>query len=278
MTKLAISEGIFKELLDFIKKNRNVDLITTYLSCLEMKHKLSPVVFMKEKKIYLSEDHLVKSLEKENKLFRKTTIKIQLGKQSVNEETKKIYICPFSGKVYADNTHPNPQDAIYDWVSKCPENTERKDGVRVKKFHISEDPEIIKNYIKPLKTELSKTVFSSVVTGKLFNNKKGVIQDLLENHIKHIQMKQVTTQNRFELHDDFLEFLESNLEDSKVSSFVETLSTRNEFDRYISKWMEEAEEAEEEEEVEEEVATTEVEAPSEVEEPTEEAATDSEES
>ncbi|MCH9617195.1 MAG: hypothetical protein SP4CHLAM5_10980 [Chlamydiia bacterium] len=245
MTKLAISEGIYKDLLDFVKKNRNIDLITTYLSFLEMKHKLSPTVFMKEKKIFLSEDHLVKTLEKENKLSRETTIKIQLGKKSVNSETKKIYICPFSGKVFADNTHPNPQDAIYDWVSRCPENTERKDGIRVKKFYISEDPEIIKNYISPQTKELSKTVFSSVVTGKLFNNRKGVVQDLLESHIKHIPMKQVTTQNRFELHDDFLEFLESNLEDAKVSNFVETLSERDEFDKYIAKWVADAEEEEE---------------------------------
>lgn len=251
MTKLALSEKIFKDLLDFVKKNRNVDLITTYLSFLEMKHKLAPVVFMKEKKIFLSEDHLIETLEKEQKLWRETTIKIQLGKKSVNEESKKIYICPYSGKVYADNTHPNPQDAIYDWVSKCPENTERKDGVRVKKFYISEDPEVIKNYITPQKTELSKTVFSSVVTGKLFNNKKGVIADLLENHIKPIPMKQVTTQNRFELHDDFLHFLETNLEDSKVSAFVETLSTRDEFEKYIAKWMEEADEEPEQEQEQE---------------------------
>lgn len=244
MTKLAISEGIYKDLLEFLKKNRNTDLITTYLSFLEMKHKLSPVVFMKEKKIFLSEDHLIESLEKENKLFRETTIKIQLGKQSVNEESKKIYICPYSGKVFADNTHPNPQDAIYDWVSRCPENTERKDGIKVKKFYISEDPEVIKNYITPQEAALSKTVFSSVVTGKLFNNKKGVIQDLLKNHIKLIPMKQVTTQNRFELHEDFLEFLEKNLEDSKVSAFVEKLSERDEFDKYITKWMKDSEEEE----------------------------------
>lgn len=244
MTKLAISEGIYKDLLEFLKKNRTTDLITTYLSFLEMKHKLTPVVFMKEKKIFLSEDHLVESLEKENKLCRETSIIIQLGKQSVNEESKKVYICPYSGKVFADNTHPNPQDAIYDWVSRCPENTERKDGIKVKKFYISEDPEVIKNYITPQEAALSKTVFSSVVTGKLFNNKKGVVQDLLQHHIKHIPMRQVTTQNRFELHDDFLEFLEKNLEDSKVSAFVEKLSEREEFAKYVDRWMKDAEEEE----------------------------------
>jgi hypothetical protein len=72
-----------------------------------------------------------------------------------------------------------------------------------------------------------------------------VIKDLLDNHIKHIPMKQVTTQNRFELHPDFLKFLELNLEDSKVSSFVETLSDRDEFTKYITKWMEEPEEVSE---------------------------------
>ena len=65
-------------------------------------------------------------------------------------------------------------------------------------------------------------------------------------------MKQVTTQNRFELHDDFLQFLESNLEDSKVSAFVETLSTRDEFTKYITKWMEDSEEEAEVVEAEEE--------------------------
>jgi uncharacterized membrane-anchored protein YjiN (DUF445 family) len=255
MTKLNISEENFKNILDFIKKNRGTDLITTYLSYLEMKNKLGPVVFLKEKKIYLNEDHLVKTLEKEGKLWRETIIKIQLGKKSVNEESKKIYICPYSGKVYADNTHPNPQDAIYDWVSTCPENTERKDGIRVKKFYISDDPEIIKNYITPQTNELSKTVFSSIITGKLFSNKKGVIQDLLAHHIKAIPMKQVTSQNRFELHEDFLEFLEDNLADAKVSSFVEALSAREEFSKYIAKWMEDtdAQEADVSEEVEEDV-------------------------
>ena len=252
MTKIASSQEIFSRLLDFLKKNRNIDLITTYLCFLEMKHNLSPVVFIKEKKIYLSQDHLVKALEKAEKLYRETVIKIQLCKESVNQETKKLYICPFSGKVFADNTHPNPQDGIYEWVSKCPENTERKNGVKVKKFYISEDPEVIKNYIQPKKNQLEKTVFSSVVTGKLFNSKQGVIKDLLENHIKPIPMKQVTTQNRFELHEDFLIFLENHLEDSKISNFVELLSQKEGFEKYINKWMEESESSEEPEKEESE--------------------------
>ena len=72
-----------------------------------------------------------------------TEIKIGQDTRSVNEQTKKIYICPFSGKVFGDNTHPNPQDAIYDWVSTCAENNERVGGLRVKRFFVSEDPEMI---------------------------------------------------------------------------------------------------------------------------------------
>lgn len=74
-------------------------------------------------------------------------------------QQRKIYICPFTGKVFGDNTHPNPQDAIYDWVSKCPENKERLDGIKVKRFFVSEDPDVIKNYIQKRREPISKIVF-----------------------------------------------------------------------------------------------------------------------
>lgn len=247
MTKVAIPDAILTELESFLKKHRNTDLIGAYLFYLEKKNKLSPVVFMREKTIYKSTDDLVRILEAEQKLWRETEIKIQIGKSSVNENSKKIYICPYSGKVFADNTHPNPQDAIYDWVSKCPENTERNaDGMRVKKFYISEDPEVIKSYIKPQKQMLSKQVFTSLITGKLFHNKQGVIQDLKENHIKAIPMRQVTSQNRFELNDEFLAFIQESLEESKIASFVESLSDHDAFSRYLAKWLEEDETDDEE--------------------------------
>ena len=147
MTKLMIPERVQTELENFLKKNRKADLVTTYLFYLEKKFHLDPVVFMREKKIFQSEAELIKALEAEGKLWRETEIKMQVGPPTVNALTKKVYICPFTGKVFGDNTHPNPQDAIYDWVSKCPENKERLDGVKVKRFFVSEDPEIIKNYI-----------------------------------------------------------------------------------------------------------------------------------
>jgi len=239
MAKLAIPERVISEIESFLKKNRRADLITTYLYYLEKKFNLNPVVFMREKRIYQSEGELLKVLERENKLWRETEIKIQIGQASVNELTKKIYICPFSGKVFGDNTHPNPQDAIYDWVLKCPENTERKDGIRVKKFYVSEDPEVIKNYIKKRKEPLKKTVYTSLITAKLFDSKKGVIDDLKANHIKHIPLQDVPTQNRFEIQEDFLEFIQEYLDENKIRLFIETLSEHEAFSHHVEKWMEE---------------------------------------
>ncbi|MBS0585900.1 MAG: DUF2709 domain-containing protein [Verrucomicrobia bacterium] len=249
MNKTMIPDRLFSELENFLKKNRKADLITTYLFFLEKKYRLDPVVFMREKKIYQSEEELIRTLEAEGKLWRETEIKIQVGQASVNDLTKKIYICPFSGKVFADNTHPNPQDAIYDWVSKCPENTERKDGLRVKKFYVSEDPEVIKNYIKKVKEPLKKIVYTSIVTGKLFNSKEGVVQDFKENHLRHIPMKDVQTQNRFEIQEDFLAFLQEHLEESNIANFVETLSKEEVFAKYMQRWTEEEEAADADEEV-----------------------------
>ena len=42
---------------------------------------------------------------------------------------------------------------------------------------ISEDPEVIKNYIKRRKEPIKKVVYSSAITGKLFNTKGAVIED-----------------------------------------------------------------------------------------------------
>src|SRR5579863_6503536 len=184
MAATAISESLKNELVKFLKKNKKADLITTYLLFLEKKFNIDPVLFIRDKMIYQSQSALIKSLEDQGKLWRETEIKIQYGQQSVNAQTKKIYICPFTGKVFGDNTHPNPQDAIYDWVSKCPENTERIGGLKAKRFLVCEDPEVIKNYIVKRKEPITKIVFSSAVSGKLFNSKNSVIEDLVKNQTK----------------------------------------------------------------------------------------------
>lgn len=235
---MAISQGLKTELLEFLQTQRSPELLTAYLFYLEKKYQLRPVVFAPDKMIYRSSDEAVKKLEKEGKVWREAEIRIGYGPPSVNELTKKIYICPFTGKVFADNTHPNPQDAIYDWVAKCPENTERVGGVKAKRFFVSEDPEVIKNYIKPPKEPIRKTVFSSAVTGKLYNSKEAVVEDFKRNYFKPMTLVEVQNQNRFQLEDSFLNFIQEHLEEDKVASFVETLAEIEAFHPYVTQWVE----------------------------------------
>ena len=225
------------KLLNFLSQNKKADLATIYLYFLEEKFALKPILFPKEKKIYHSLDSLISHLEKENKLYHETEIKIQFGKENVNEQTKRIYICPYSGKVFGDNTCPNPQDAIYDWVSKCPQNKGAVNGLRVKRFFISEDPKVIKGYITPTKASKDKIVYSSLISNKLFNSKEAVIEDFKKNYIRPLTLFEVQNQNKFEIESKFLEFLQKELSEEKVAAFVQDLSQHSEFAGYLKKWL-----------------------------------------
>jgi len=241
MTKVVISDDQKKVLEQFLEANHHAELVNAYLCFLENKFEMQPVLFPKEKTIYQSSDDVVQLLEKDGKLWHETEIKISFGQSSVNEETKKIYICPFTGKVFGDNTHPNPQDAIYDWVSKCPENTERIGGLRVKRFFISEDPEIIKSYIdksKVKKEPIKKKVYSSVLSGKLFDKKEAVVKDFKMNYLKRMSLVEVQSQNRYQIEENFLSFIRKQLVSDKITAFVEALAEYEIFMPYIERWIE----------------------------------------
>lgn len=239
MTNSVINKSLKELLIDYLKRHKKADLLTTYFFFLEKKYNIQPVLFLREKTIFQSKTELLKKLEGEGKLWRETEIMIQVGTQSVNETTKKIYICPFTGKVFGDNTHPNPQDAIYDWVSQCPENKELVDGMKVKRFFVSEDPEVIKNYIQKRREPITKIVFSSGVTGKLFNSKKAVIDDFEKNQLKTMELVDVPGQNRFKIEEHFLSFIQEQLDDSKISGFVDEMSKHDEFKTHVERWIEE---------------------------------------
>lgn len=239
MAQITLDKRLVKHIASYLKKHKKADLVSTYLSFIEEKYDIDPVIFVREKTIYRSQKDLIQQLEEKGKLWRETEVKIQVGQPSVNEETKKIYICPHTGKVYGNNTHPNPQDAIYEWVSKCPENKERVGGLKAKRFFVSEDPDVIKNYIQKRKEPVTKTVYSSAVTGKLFGTKRAVIEDFTSSQLKHIPLPEVTNQNRFTMEDSFLAFIEDELDESKITSFVEALSGHEEFTTHVARWMEE---------------------------------------
>ncbi len=240
MVKTVITDETKEILQQFLNENQHSELINTYLCFIENKFNLQPVLFPKDKIIFQSAEDATQYLEKSNKLWHETEIKIGFSHESVNENTKKIYICPFTGKVFGDNTHPNPQDAIYDWVSKCPENQERIGGLRVKRFFVSEDKEVINSYIaknKP-KGSITKVVFSSVLSGKLFNSRAAVIDDFKKNYLKRLTLAEVQNQNKFQIEEHFLAFIQQQLVEDKVASFVESLAEIEEFTPYVEQWLE----------------------------------------
>ncbi len=238
MTKETIDPDLKSDFLSYLKHKRKPNLINNYLYFVEKKYHLHPVASPFHKMIFRSLEEALEILEGEGKLWRETRLLVGRRDSVVNEETKKVYICPFSGKVFADNTHPNPQDAIYDWVAHCPENTERKDGLVVKRFYVSEDPEIIKNYIEVRDAPVMKVVFSSVVTGEIFNSKEAVVEEFTKRYVKSFTLEEIQNQNRFEIEKNFLNFIQSQLAEEKLTDFIETLSEHEEFLPYVREWLE----------------------------------------
>lgn len=238
MTKEVISESLRKDFLGYLKRKRKLDLISNYLYFVSKKYDIHPIVSPKHRMIFRNLEEALEILESEGKIWRETQVRIGDEQAHVNEQTKKIYICPFSGKVFADNTHPNPQDAIYDWVAHSPLNKERKDGLVVKRFFVSEDPEMIKNYIVKTEEPITKTVFSSVLTGALYNSKEVILEEFKKDFIKPIHLEEIQNQNRYELEDKFLHFVQDELAEEKVTQFIEALSEYIEFLPYIQLWLE----------------------------------------
>jgi hypothetical protein len=239
MAAFVITESLKDELVKFLQKNPKSDLLSVYLYALSKKHHIKPVLYIREKMIYQGQDDLLKTLEAQGKIWREAEIKIEVGQPVVNEQTQRIYICPFSGKVFGDNTHPNPLDAIYDWVSKCPENTERSNGLKVKKFYVSEDPEVIKNYIQKRKEPIKKTVYSSATSGKIFNSKQAAIEDFKQQQLKEIPLPEVPNQNRFQIEANLLRFIQANITEDKLAEFFEAASEVKELESYAKNWLEE---------------------------------------
>ena len=123
-----------------------------------------------------------------------------------------------------------------------PRNKERVGGLKVKRFFVSEDSDIIKNYIVKRKDPITKIVFSSVATGKLFNSKSAIIEDFLAHQLKSIPLTEVPNQNRFQIEEHFLAFIQKQLEEAKIASFVEALSPFEEFSSFLDLWLEEEKE------------------------------------
>ncbi len=240
MTKSTLLSPDLKDKLHaFLVENDPVELVNTYLFYMQHRFNMKPVLYPKQKIIYLNADDALKAIEAEQPLWREAEIKISFSQEAVNEGTRKIYICPFTGKVFGDNTNPNPQDAIYDWVSKCPENTERVGGLRVKRFFVSDDLEVIRSYIGKSKSKepITKKVYSAAMSGKIFATKEAVIEDFKTNYLRPMTLLEVQNQNRYQIEGRLLEFIQQQLVEDKVAGFLESLADHEEFVPYVEKWL-----------------------------------------
>jgi hypothetical protein len=242
MGDMTLSQEQKAAIKEFFAHTKHPGLVPTYLYFIEKKFALSPVLILKDKVIYQSLDDAIAILGKEGKLWRETEIKIGYVSSAVDELTKKIYICPFTGKVFGDNTNPNPQDAIYEWVAHCKENTERMGGMKVKRFYISEDPEVIKSYAAKCKPKepITKIVFSSAINGKLFHSKEAVIDDFKAGYIKPMTLLEVQNQNKYQIEKSFMSFIEKQLADDKIAAFVEAMAEVSDFMPHVERWLKEA--------------------------------------
>jgi len=218
-------------------------MIATYLFFLEQVHHLSPVLFTKGRKIFRSLDECIDSLEESRSLWRETEILVHFGRGDVNEETTKVYICPFCGKALGDNTQSSPQDAIYRHLVKCPKNKGDGDGLKSKRFFVSDDPEVIRNYVKKGKEPITKRVFSSAVSGKLFHSKEGIYDELKEKFTKSMTLIEVQAQDRYEIEESFLSFLQGELVEEKVEQFVHQLLKKEHLTKRIEAWFDDMEES-----------------------------------
>ena len=248
MKTLKFDKKISKQLLDHLEKQikakKNPSCGTAYMYYLKNILKISPVVYMPSKTIYESIQHCIEHLSDKNEIYRETSIKICYQASAVNNETTKIYICPYSGKIFGNNTHENPQDAIYDWVSRCPENKDYINGIKSKKFFISEDPKTISQYINKNEKTIEKKVYApfhnkGILKDKVYNTISSLEKDIANKCFKSISIQDCDDESRYIISDGLTN---NYLNDDTFTEFYNILSNREEFDYFTHLWSQEEEE------------------------------------
>jgi hypothetical protein len=65
-----------------------------------------------------------------------------------------------------------------------------------------------------------------------------VLDDFKKSHIKPLTFLEVQNQNRYQIEENFLAFIQKHLTEEKIAQFVEGLSLHSEFEPYLEKWIE----------------------------------------
>ncbi|MCB1081315.1 MAG: DUF2709 domain-containing protein, partial [Chlamydiia bacterium] len=63
--------------------------------------------------------------------------------------------------------------------------------------------------------------------------------DFEKNQLKPMELIDVPGQNRFKIEEHFLTFIQDQLDDSKISAFVDAMSAYDEFSKHVERWVEE---------------------------------------
>lgn len=236
-TQFTISPEHRNELLKFLKKHPNADAVEGYCAHIEQKLKLKPMACPREKVIGKSLDDLIQFLDSQGKISRETEHTFHHGKQTVNVSTVKVYICPFCHIGIGNNMDAFPADRMYDHVSKCSKNTTLGDGVPLKSFSVSEDPEMIAEFITERKASVKKIVHT--VGSKVYSSKEAVLEDFKKNQIKPMTFYEVVLNPReFEIEKRLSAVIEEYVNEEKIIAFLETLSKHPEFEPYVKKCQE----------------------------------------
>ena len=64
------------------------------------------------------------------------------------------------------------------------------------------------------------------------------MRDFKEHYLKPMTLVEVQNQNRFQLEESFLSFIQDYLQEDKIASFVENLAEDPTFHPFVNKWIE----------------------------------------
>ena len=54
-----------------------------------------------------------------------------------------------------------------------------------------------------------------------------------------MELVDVPSQNRYQIEESFLAFIQEQLDDNRISAFVDAMSAHKEFETHVARWVEE---------------------------------------
>eukprot|EP00105_Crassostrea_gigas_P044026 XP_019928174.1 PREDICTED: uncharacterized protein LOC109620371 [Crassostrea gigas] len=230
---VSIDPTIAEKLIEISGKSKG-EFTELFLNFITLEYDIRPVLYLGNRTIYRTPEEAFEKLTKNDEAY--TCIKLNTvgHKPEVDNETTKIFICPFSGKVFGNNMFLHPEDVIYEWVMNCPENKVGKSGMKERRFYVSEDPKLISSYKKEEVVE-TKEVFKSISSKKLFLSQEDAIEDVKKS-LKPMSISEVVSQKKHKLDDDFIELLQKVLDEDYTQQVFDAMLSCEGLKGITSKW------------------------------------------